>query len=143
MAEGLRLLFDIDVLLDILTDRKPFASDSRQVLSLVERGAAIGFVAAHSITTLHYLLSRELSARRTRRALMDLMRLLSVVPVDHDRLLQGFALGWRDLEDAVQAACAAKAEVDYLVTRDRKGFAGADIPVASPAELLVIGSAGP
>ena len=140
MVEGWRLFFDIDVLLDILADRSPFAPDSAKVLALVERGAAVGFVAAHSITTLHYLLRRELPARRSRRLLLDMMRLLSVVPVDQDRLLQGFALGWGDFEDAVQAACAAKADVDYLVTRDRKGFGRSDIPVASPAELLAIAS---
>lgn len=140
MAEGWRLFFDTDVLLDVLADRSPFAADSAGALALVERGGAVGFVAAHSITTLHYLLRRELTARRTRRLLMDLMRLLSIVPVDHDRLLQGFALGWGDFEDAVQAACAAKADVDYLVTRDRKGFARSDIPIASPAELLAIAS---
>ena len=38
----------------------------------------------------------------------------------------------------LQAACAAKAEIDYLVTRDRTGFAKADVPVASPAELLAL-----
>ncbi len=138
MAEPPRLFFDADVLFDVLLDRAPFAEDSAKALSMVERGEAVGFVAAHSITTLHYLLRRELSARRTRRVLMDLIRLLDVVAVDHDRLLQAFALAWSDFEDAVQTACAAKAEVDFLVTRDRRGFAKADIPVASPAELSAL-----
>lgn len=142
MASRLRLFFDADVLLDILADRTPFAADSAQALSIVERDEAEGFVAAHSITTLHYLLRRELTPRRTRRVLMDLMRLLTVVPVDEDRLLQAFALGWKDFEDAVQAACAVKAEIDYLVTRDRTGFTRADVAVASPAELLGLVSGG-
>lgn len=132
----MRLFLDVDVILDVLTDRESFAEDSSAVLSIIERGEAAGLMAAHTATTLFYLLRQHVGGSRARRALVDLLRLLEVVAVDEDRLLHALALDWDDFEDAVQAACATKAEADYLVTRDRSGFGGSDVPPIAPAELL-------
>jgi predicted nucleic acid-binding protein len=133
-----KLLLDINVLLDVLADREPFAEDAALVLSLVEEGKAEAVIAAHTVTTLFYFLDRDLGSRSARRALIDLLRLVSVVPVDHDRILQALALGWKDFEDAVQAACAAKADAEFIVTRDKKGFARSDVQAITPAELLIV-----
>lgn len=134
----MKVLLDTNVILDVLADREPFVADSARVLALVEREVVQGLVAAHTVTTLFYLLNRELGLRRTKRALMDLLRLVAVVPVDHDRLLQAMAMSWPDFEDAVQAACAAKAGVDYLVTRNAEDFQGAEVDVVGPPELLTL-----
>ena len=61
-----------------------------------------------------------------------------MVPVDHDRLLQAPAMNWDDFEDAIQAACAAKANADYLLTRNKEDFPGAEVTVLSPAEFLAL-----
>ncbi len=134
----MRLFLDANVVLDVLARRQPHFSESVQILSLVEAGAAEGFIAAHTVTTLSYLLQRKIGPARTRSALMDLLRVLRIVPVDQDRLLQAFAMEWDDLEDALQAACAGKAEADYLLTRDRRGFAAAQVMALSPAEFLAL-----
>lgn len=134
----MKLFLDTNVILDVLADREPFAEDSAAVLSAIERGEAEGFIAAHTVTTVFYLLHKELGLKRAKNALMDLLRLVSVLPVDHDRLLQALAMNWDDFEDAVQAACAAKIEADYLITRNDDDFSGADVPIRSPAEYLAL-----
>ena len=134
----MRLFLDANIVLDVLARREPFFSDSVQVLSLVETGAAAGFIAAHTVSTLFYLLNRKIGPRKTKVALMDLLRVVGVVPVDQDRILQAFAMDWADFEDALQAACAAKAEADYLLTRDQQGFGKTDVPALSPAEFLAL-----
>ena len=55
----MKVLLDTNVVLDVLANREPFVADSAAVLSLVEDRKAEGFVAAHSVTTLYYLLRRE------------------------------------------------------------------------------------
>ena len=137
----MKLLLDVNVLLDVLANREPFADDAALILSAIERGRPSGFVAAHTVTTLFFLLNRAVGGRKARKAVADLLKLLQVVAVDHDRLLQALAMNWNDFEDAVQASCAAKAEVDYLVTRDETGFRGAGVEVISPAELVAVLSA--
>lgn len=108
------------------------------VLSLVEARTVEGFVAAHSVTTLFYLLRREFGSRRPREVLVELLGVLEVVAVDQDRIFQALAMDWDDLEDAVQASCAAKAEVDYLLTRGQDDFRGSYVSVLSPAGFIAL-----
>lgn len=95
-------------------------------------------LAPHPVTTLHYLLSKYLSKARARRTLEDLLHILLIEAVDEDRVRHALALHWPDLEDAVQAACAEKAEADYLVTRDIAGFKRSVTRPVTPAELLAL-----
>lgn len=134
----MKVLLDIDVVLDVLADREPWAEDSAAVLSRVESGDVEGVIAAHTVTTLHDLLGRELAARKAARALSDLLGLVGVVPLDEDRLRHALAMGWDDFEDAVQAASAEAAEVDYLITRNTSDFAGSPVRVLSPAAFLAL-----
>jgi predicted nucleic acid-binding protein len=133
-----RVLLDINVVLDVLANRMPFVDEAEAILRQVEARAMEGLVAAHTITTLHFLLARNLGKAKARKVLTDLLHVVRVVPVDEDRIRHALALNWTDFEDAVQAACAEKAEADYLVTRDKKGFKKSPVKVVTPAELLAL-----
>jgi len=133
-----RLFLDINVILDVLAKREPWFEDSAAVLSLLEADEFEGVAAAHSVTTLFYLASKHLGQRRATARLLDLLKLVSVAPVDQDTILKGLALGWSDFEDALQMLCAHAACADYLVTRDTKDFESDSIPVVTPAQLLAI-----
>ena len=134
----MRLLLDVNVILDVLAKREPWFEDSAAVLSLLEADEFEGIAAAHSVTTLFYLASKHLGQRRATARLLDLLKLISVAPVDQDTILKGLALGWSDFEDALQMLCATTASADYLVTRNKRDFDSDSIPVVSPAELLAI-----
>lgn len=64
--------------------------------------------------------------------------MIRVVPVDEDRIRHALALDWTGFEDAVQAACAEKAEADYLVTRDKRGFKKSPVKTVTAPELLAL-----
>ena len=134
----MRLFLDVNVILDVLAKREPWFEDSAAVLSLLEADEFEGIAAAHSITTLFYLASKHLGQRRATARLLDLLKLISVAPVDQDTILKGLALGWSDFEDALQMLCATTASADYLVTRNKRDFDSDSIPVVTPAELLAI-----
>ena len=54
-----RVLIDINVLMDVLQKREPFYEASAQVLSLAEDARIEGFISAHAVTTLMYLLAKN------------------------------------------------------------------------------------
>ncbi len=134
----IRVLLDVNIVLDVLANREPFAEDAAAVLQLVEAGVIDGLLSAHTVTTLHYLLSRHLGKARAKKVLGDLLQLVGVVAVDEHTIRHALAMNWTDFEDAVQAACAETAEVDYLVTRDKKGFKQSAVGVVTSAELIAI-----
>jgi hypothetical protein len=63
MTEPL-ILIDLNIILDILGRREPFYEYSAAVMSLVEKGTVQGCVAAHSVTTLFYIVERMLRSRQ-------------------------------------------------------------------------------
>jgi len=132
------VLLDTNVVLDVLANRQPFADDAEAVLRHIETKRIQGVIAAHSITTLHYLLSKHLGKAKTHRVLADLLRLLRVVAVEEATIRHALALNWVDFEDAVQAACAESAEVNFIITRDKTGFKKSTVRPVTPAEFLAI-----
>jgi predicted nucleic acid-binding protein len=133
-----RLLLDINVVLDVALNRAPFVQDSALLLNAVDQGRAEGFVAAHTITTAFYVTAKIQGVQVATAAISRLLEIVDVVPADRADLLRALSLGWRDFEDAVQAVSAEKIEADAIVTRDPKDFQGATITVRSPAQVLAL-----
>jgi len=134
----MRLFLDINVILDVLAEREPWVEDSAVVLSLHDHPDIEGFVAAHSITTLFYLVCKHLGRERAVTVLLDLLDHLTVIELDQELLLRALSLGWEDVEDAVQGIAAQRARADHLVTRNPSDFGSISLPVVTPSELLAI-----
>jgi predicted nucleic acid-binding protein len=131
-----RALLDLNVVLDVLFQRDPFVKEGALVFRRIESGDLKGYLAAHTITTLYYLAAKRLGRAKCRKLVLDVLQLFEVVPVDGQQLRYALGMDWKDFEDAVQAACAEEAEVDFLVTRDKKGFRASTVTVVTPGELL-------
>ena len=132
----LAVLLDLNVVLDVLQKREPHYQASAKVWAAVEGDRLEGFVAAHSVTTLFYLLTRHLG--RMKAAIHDLVAVFSVAKVDEGVIHSALSYGWKDFEDAVQMAAAAGVEADFLITRNPKDFSTGPVAVLQPAELPAI-----
>ena len=132
----MKLLVDINVLVDVLLQREPWADSAAQLLTRVERGEASGFVAGHTLTTVHYIVSRARDRQSAAAAITDLLRFLGVVAVEKVDFNQALVLPIDDFEDAVQGAAALKIGADYVVSRDEAGFRALSIPSVNPGEIL-------
>lgn len=132
----MKLLLDINVVLDVVLAREPWVTDAARLLALVERGEHDGWVAAHTVTTVHYLVARARDPRAAVLVVTDLLDIAAVAPVGDAELRRALVLDLPDFEDAVQAACAMAVGADALVTRDAAGFAGLDLPVLTPGAAL-------
>lgn len=134
----MKVLFDTNVLLDVLLDREPFAENASYLLSKVERSEIIGFLCASTITTIHYLITKALGPKEAIQHIQALLSLFEVAPVNRLVLENALNPKFTDFEDSVlhEAACHAGAE--YIVTRDILGFKKSSIPIYTPVELLNI-----
>lgn len=130
------LLLDLNVILDILLDRKPFVTVSAAVWTAIERGRGKGFVPAHGVTTVYYLVARERGAEVARQVVDSLLRVLEVAPVDGPVVQKALALSFPDFEDAVCAAAAEAAGCEAIVSRDPRGFPSSPVPVIEPETAL-------
>lgn len=131
-----RILLDTNVLLDVLLDRKPHAGSSALVFAAVETGRVEAFLAAHAVTTIHYLIRREMTAAQTRRVIVAILNLLKIAPVDGSVIAEALQSASPDFEHAVTAAAARAAGCDYVVTRDPKGFRASHVRPLTPEAIL-------
>lgn len=134
----MKVLIDVNVVLDVLLARVPWAGDSALLLDAVERRKVTGYVAGHTITTVHYIVARNVGARKAATAVTDLLRIASVVPIEAADFAQALVFGMADFEDAVQAAAAAKIGADYVATRNEKDYRRSPVKARSPSQLLAL-----
>ena len=131
-----RVLLDVNVVLDVLLDRRPFAEPASAVWAAAEMGAAEGFLAAHALTTLHYLNSKAVGPRMATDTTEALLSVFEVAAVDKAVLGDAVQLGWSDFEDAVTAAAAHRSRCDAIVTRNPRDFKRSPVRVLSPSEAV-------
>ena len=128
----MKVLIDVNVVLDVLLDRQPHYAASAAVWSAIESGAVEGLLSAHGVTTIHYLIRKEQGAVKAKRTLTAILRVFGVAMVDERVILEALEMQSPDFEDSVSAAAAELAECDFIVTRDPKGFRGSPVQALAP-----------
>jgi predicted nucleic acid-binding protein len=137
-AVKLKLLIDTNVLLDVVLERKPWVEDATALLDALAKGRAEGYVVAHAVTTVYYVVERERNRTLAATAVTDLLQLLTVVPLGNADFQRTLGLGLGDFEDASQAAACLQVGADCLVTRNPKDYKGAPVALRSAGEALAL-----
>jgi predicted nucleic acid-binding protein len=132
----MRVLFDTNVVLDVLLDRQPYGEASAAAWAAVETGVAEGMLAAHAVTTIHYLVRKEMGAAKAKRIISAVLRVFGVTAVDSAVIQEALQLAFSDFEDAVTAAAARLAGCACIVTRDPKGFRGSPVRSLTPEAVM-------
>ncbi|MCD6175565.1 MAG: PIN domain-containing protein [Planctomycetes bacterium] len=134
----MKVLFDTNIILDVLLDRKPFAEHASFLLSKVERSEINGFICATTVTTIHYLLSKHLDREKARISINSIVGLFEVASVNRIVIESALKSKFTDFEDSVLHESARHAGVEYIITRNIKDFKRSKIPVFTPTEFLSI-----
>lgn len=127
-----RVLYDLNIVLDVLLSREPFFVASAAALDAASRGEVEGYLSAHLVTTLFYLLRRSVGADRARMLTADLLVKLRVAPVTDAVVRRALAMPFRDLEDAVCHASAEEVDASLIVTRNTEDFGPGVVPAVLP-----------
>lgn len=134
----MKVLFDTNVVIDLLANREPFVHDARALFAAVERGTIVGCLCGTTVTTVHYLLAKHIGHAAARLQVGKLLTLFEVVPVNRARLQNALERPLSDFEDAVLFEAAVQAGAHCLVTRNGRDFAEAkssQLRIMAPAEL--------
>ncbi len=130
------VLFDTDVILDLLLDREPFAEAAAEIFSEVEKGNSTGYICATTVTTIHYLATKAAGASKAKKSIHRLLSLLEVAPVNR-AVLEG-ALESRDddFEDGVVSEAASHLGATAIITRNVRHYKNSPVPAYLPTEIL-------
>jgi predicted nucleic-acid-binding protein len=131
-----RVLFDSDVLLDVLAQRQPFVIASAQALNTVTQEQVQGYVSGHAVTNIFYILRRQIGSEAARELLSRLLQRIQVASVTDEVIRQALQSSIADFEDAVTSAAANAAGLEMIVTRNTSDFVTSSVPAIMPEEFL-------
>jgi predicted nucleic acid-binding protein len=131
------ILIDTNILLDYLTARRPFMGNADKVVDLCFRQKCSGYIAAHSVTNIFYILRRQFSASERKKMLMELCEIVEVAGIQKKQVIDALVdEDFDDLEDRIQVECARMVNADYIITRDITDFSASPIPAILPEDFL-------
>jgi len=130
------LLLDLNVILDVILDRRPGADAAAALWAAIESGHGRGLIPAHGVTTIFYLLEKARGAAFARDGVERLISVFGVAPVNDTVVRRALVFGWPDFGDAVCAAAAEASGCEAIVTRDPDGYPNPPLPVIDPAAAL-------
>jgi len=134
----MKVLFDTNVILDVLLDREPFAEEATYLMTKVEQSEIVGYLGVTTITTIYYLLQKSLGNEIAAEKIETLLSVFEIVHVNRIILEDALKSGFSDFEDSVLHVGACHVSVEYIVTRDTRGFKKSKIPVFNPIEFINI-----
>ena len=133
----MKLLIDTNIILDLLLGREPFLEDARNLAIGVINKEFDGFLAANTITDLHYIMLKSLHyEQRTRDALTNILSIFPLIDTTADDIKNALTNPMQDFEDAVLTESARREGIKYILTRNEKDFASSPIPAYSPGLFL-------
>lgn len=132
----MKVLFDTNVVLDVLLDREPHIDVAAKLFALVDNGLLEGSICATTVTAIYYIAAKSFGRRRAHTQVHELLGLFEVAAVDREVLDRALELDFADFEDAVAHEAARTSGMSAIVTRDGGDFVNASLPVFDPHELL-------
>ena len=133
----MKALLDTNVLMDFVDKRKDFYEEAEKIFTICARDEVDGFVSAHSLMDLCYLVRKSKSPEERLDMLRQLCTLFTVVETTDDEMIAAAErMDFKDFEDSVVNQAAIRAKVEYIITRNQDDFTRADNAVVSPDEFV-------
>jgi predicted nucleic acid-binding protein len=131
------ILIDTNIILDHLIPRQPFMDIADKILHICFQQKCLGYIAAHSVSNIFYILRRQFSVTDRKKMLIELCEFIEVAGIQKKQVIDALVNeNFDDLEDCLQIECARMVNADYIVTRNIADFAASPIPAILPEDLL-------
>ena len=133
----MKVFVDTNVMLDYISKRSARYDDARAIMESFRSGRNKGYIAAHSVTDVFYVLRKEYSDEERRTLLALYLDLVDVVRTDRDKIISALERkDFHDFEDCLQDECAFACDADYIVTRNVKDFEQSKVKAITPADFI-------
>ncbi len=130
------IFVDTNIVIDLLSKREDFYKEAQELFTLADTKKVNLYVSALTFANTHYILSRNLKAEEVRKVLIKFKTLATVLPIDDKIIELALASDFVDFEDAIQYQTAIQNGLEIIITRNKKDFKNAKIPVLNAKEYL-------
>jgi len=132
----MRILFDTNIILDVLLKREPWVRESGELWRANDENRISGYIIASAFTDIFYIARRLTDIQRAQTAIQICLDAFEVCPVGRDAIEKAASMPGRDFEDNLMIASAELVGLDIIATRNKRDFIDTSIAVMSPSEIL-------
>lgn len=136
----MKILVDVNVFIDVVTKRANWQGSLR-TLNLARTSPEIeGRTSALTVPLLYFFRLRVTEEKQARADAQALVKGFSLVPLTQDIVDKALASALPDFEDNIRLISAETIGADHIITRNKKHFQLAPVPVLTPEEWLALDS---
>ncbi|MCL2807789.1 MAG: PIN domain-containing protein [Coriobacteriia bacterium] len=133
----MKVLLDTNILIDYFGEHRAYYSDALKLRVAADFGDIELWATSNSFTDTFYILKKDHNSQSVQELFLANKGLLSICSVTAEDICLAAEEGWPDFEDCLVYVCARKTKADYILSRDKDGFARSSIPCLSPSEFFV------
>lgn len=130
------LFLDTNIVIDLLAGREPFVKDTQALFTLADKGEVKLQISALSFANASYAIAKHYPVGDAKIYLQRFKVLVTILALDDKAIELALASDFKDIEDGFQYFIALANGADVLITRNKKDFSKASIPVLTAAEYL-------
>jgi len=133
----IKALIDTNVIIDLFLGREPFCRDTEIIFKKISDKKVEGYISASAVTDIFYLLKKAKGKSDATNYILKLIKIVEILSVDKQTIINALLYNWHDFEDAVQAQVAIGNEMDVIITRNTKDFQKTkEVKVLTPKEFI-------
>lgn len=132
----MKIFLDTNIILDIALKRQPYSGAAAKILKVSDFNHFHLFISASMATDVFYMIRKIKGKAIGLTFLKDLLDIIDVCKVDKSILLLALESDFGDFEDAVQHFAAVDAEVEMLITRNKKDYTTSSLKIMEPEEFV-------
>ncbi|MBN9379892.1 MAG: PIN domain-containing protein [Chitinophagaceae bacterium] len=131
-----KAFIDIDVTLDFMIAREPFAMDAARIFSLSEKKQISICTTGLVFSNAYYVLGKLGSHKKVIEKLTHLARLINIIGLPKISVIQALESEFGDFEDALQHYAALSEDVKIIITRNTKYFKHSQLAILTPDQYF-------
>ncbi|AEE15762.1 PIN domain-containing protein [Treponema brennaborense] len=131
------VVFNTNIIIDILAQRQPFYSDSFQSMRICNGESMTACITSNTVTDIAYILHRYGHGKvQIKEILLKLFSLVEILAVDSADCRNAVLSSIEDFEDSVLIECAFRHKANYIITRNINDYTAAKLEAITPKDFI-------
>ena len=130
------IFIDTDIILDLLTQRKPHYLFAARLFELIEDNKVVAFTSPIILANIYYISARLTSHKKALDNIRKLISFLKIITVDEQIMTLALNSNFKDFEDSIQYYAAKKHGLSILVTRNKSDYKVNDMMICTAEEFI-------
>jgi predicted nucleic acid-binding protein len=133
----IHLFLDTNIVIDFLTDRKPFSESAAKLFDYSVKGKVKLSLAAVSYNNIYYIIRKLTSHKEALRTMKILDEITETIDTTASSIKSALNSEFKDFEDAIQYYAAKEnPTLNGIVTRNPSDFKLSKLPIWTPEQAI-------